>query len=245
MQVESYGHEGDDWRQVAREHVFPKLEARMPAMNAAHEHLLDLCQPLWRRAQAALELDFPLAVVIYVGIGCGAGWAARYQGDPAVLFGLENVAEEGWEARSTLEGLLAHEIGHLAHFHWRDAAGIAPGEGSLWQLYTEGFAQFCEHRILGRESWHMSAAYDGVWLDWCRGNQGWLASEFLRTVDTGASPRPFFGSWYQLRGYKQTGYFLGHELVKSLVVGSNLRQVALLEDVEGVMREALERLASG
>jgi hypothetical protein len=244
LQIENYEQEGEDWRLIAREHVFYDLGDRLPAMRIAHGNLLELCEPLCRRAYSALGLEFQIAFLIYVGIGCGAGWAAEYKGDPAVLLGLENIAEEGWQSRSALEGLLAHEIGHLAHFHWRNAAGLRRGDSTWWQLYSEGFAQYCEHRVLGRETWHMAAIYGEDWLNWCRENRAWLANEFLRTLQTGGALRPFFGSWYQLRGYKQTGYFLGHEIVKSLVVKKGLRQTALLADVEIVMQEAIEELAA-
>jgi len=199
-------------------------------------------EPLRERAQAALGIDFQITFVVYVGIGCGAGWAAEYAGDPAVLLGLENIAEEGWQERYVLEGLLAHEIGHLAHFRWRDAHGIERGEGPWWQLYSEGFAQCCEHRALGCESWHMAAGLGEDWLDWCRRGEVMLAGEFLRVVETGESLRPFFGSWYDIQGYKQSGYYLGHEVVKMAIEERGLRETAILVDYEDIIRQMLERL---
>ena len=245
LQLDSYAKDGEDWRQVAEEHVFPGLEMRTPVMRVARENLRAVCGPLWERAQDALGLDFPITFVIYVGIGCGAGWAAEYDGLPAVLFGLENIAEEGWQERNVLEGLLAHEIGHLAHFSWRDEARIPRGEGPYWQLYSEGFAQYCEHHVLGEPSWHMAVDLGEDWLVWCRENRSWLAREFLRAVKAGEMMRPFFGSWYDIQGYKQTGYYLGQELVRPLVERIGLKSAALLEQFEVVMVEALEDLAGG
>jgi len=95
-QAEDYRAEGLDWRQVARDRVFPFLGERLTAIQAAHTNLLGKYGGVFLKAQAALGLDWDILFVIHVGIGSGAGWATTYQGRPAVLFGLENIAEEGW-----------------------------------------------------------------------------------------------------------------------------------------------------
>lgn len=154
--------------------------------------------------------------VIYVGLGCGAGWVNEYDGKPAILFGLENIAEEGWQRQETLEGLMAHELGHLIHFEWRKQADVPVEDTYWWQLYTEGFAQYCEGIILGKRSWHMQSDSKNQWQRWCQEHLNWLASKFLRRVDQSEDMRPFFGSWFDLRGQKETGYYLGHELIRRL-----------------------------
>lgn len=242
-QIACYADEGDDWLSMAREHVFPFLSERSASMHVAHENLLGICADVYGRCQQTLHFDSDLNVVIYVGIGCGAGWATTYEGKRAILFGLENIAEEGWQAREALTGLMAHEVGHLAHFQWRQEAGAANEEGPWWQLYTEGFAQWCEHLVQGQPSWHMQLDKKGQWQRWCRSNLGWLAAEFLRCADKGESLRPFFGSWYDLQGYKQTGYFLGHELIKVMCQQLNLREIALLENVADQLRPLLTEIA--
>lgn len=242
-QQEDYASEGYDWRQVARERVFPYLSERLPAMGTAHDHLLAICEPAYARAQRALDFDAEAVFLIYVGIGCGAGWVTHYQGSPAVLFGLENVAEEGWTDPAILAGLVAHETGHLVQFYWRDQHGRPKGSGPWWQLYTEGFAQRCEGLILGEDSWHMSlSAGEGDWLAWCRANRSWLAAEFRRVVDAAEPVRPFFGSWFEVRGRKQTGYFLGHEVIRQLESGMTLQEIALLDPADLRLRRALDVL---
>ncbi len=77
----------------------------------------------------------------------------------------------------------------------------------------------------------MQTGQDGRWQAWCQANLGWLAAEFLCRMDSGADLRPFFGSWYNLQGYKQIGYFLGHELIKMMCTQSDLREIALLDDI--------------
>jgi hypothetical protein len=238
-----YEEDGEDWRQIAHEVVFPHLNERVPGMAEAHAHLVTLCEPVYIRAQRRLGLKSDLVAVIYVGIGCGAGWATTYEGMPAILFGLENAAEEGWTGPEVLTGLIAHEIGHVAHFYWREQRAVPAGTGPWWQLYTEGFAQRCEHVILEHDSWHMARRAEG-WLDWCRANEGWLATKFLRVADGGESVRPFFGSWYELRGWKQTGYYLGQRVIERLEASMDLRDIALLEEIAPLLRNELESLAA-
>ncbi len=243
-QVQNYTEEKLDWRDIARERVFPYLGERLPAMREAHNNLLQLCAPTYLKAKEALGFESDVAFVIYVGIGCGAGWAATFEGTPAVLFGLENIAECGWSDPSSTAALVAHELGHLAHQHWLKQAGLEDDSGPFWQLYSEGFAQRAEHTIMGKDTWHESAGInDPDWLDWCRTHLGWLAAEFLRRADSGESVRPFFGHWFDIQGRRQCGYFLGHELVKQLAEHLTLKEIALLDQIDDRIRSSLEQIA--
>lgn len=246
LQLADYAEEGLDWKEIARERIFPNLEAHLPAMQMAHANLVEICEGVFYRACSLLETELDAVFVIYVGIGCGAGWVTRYAGKPAILFGLENVAEEGWASKEILSGLSAHEIGHLAHFHWLEQAQVSKGEGKWWQLFEEGFAQRCEHVILGKETWHMACG-EGVegWLDWCRSNRSWLAGEYLRCLQNDLPVKAFFGSWFNIDGFKQTGYYLGHEVVRQMEERHSLRQIALLPDLEARIIAILESLQDG
>jgi len=240
-QTGDYVSQGLDWRQVARERVFPYLAERLPAMREAYQNLREVCGPFYLRAQEVLGFGEPVIFVLYVGIGCGAGWATSLNGEPAILFGLENIAECGWSRREAIEGLVAHEMGHVVHQCWRAQARKIAGSGSWWQLYEEGFAQYCEALLLGSENWHQAVNCEG-WLEWCRAHRAWLAAEFLRTVETGQPVWAFFGSWFEIEGMKETGYFLGYEVVRELAKRLDVRAIALLEDVEGHLRPILEQM---
>ncbi len=243
-QIDDYAAQGVDWRQIAREKVFPYLTERLPVMHQAHQGLLALCEPIYARAQQVLGFDSGTIFVLYVGIGCGAGWVTLYHGSPAILFGLENIAECGWSDPETLTGLIAHEIGHLAHHHWRSRSGRPMDSGPWWQLYEEGFAQRCESLILQAESWHQAGQKtDDDWLGWCENHLGWLAAEFLRSVDAGLPATPFFGSWFDICGRSGTGYYLGCQVIKELEQHLDLRDIALLDCVEGCSRPIVEQMA--
>jgi hypothetical protein len=241
-QLNDYASQGEEWRIYATEHVFPYLDQRLPDMIEIHRQLPAICGAAYTQAQELLGLDTSIMIVFHVGIGCGAGWVTTYQNKHAILFGLENIAQEGWTKQSTLQGFVAHEIGHVAHFHWRDQAGLAEGDGPIWQLYIEGFAQWVEHLLMGRPSWHMQDEQNKDWLAWCQENRGWLAAQFLHRANGPQAVRPFFGSWFNLQGHKQTGYFLGHEVIKTLASDMTLREIANLHDLTPVVN-ALESLS--
>jgi len=231
-QLENYGGEGLDWGKVAGERVFPKLSENISLMSEARKNILTIYKPVCSRAYETLKLDFNMVLVIYVGIGCGAGWSTRYEGLPAILLGLENIAESGWHTENKLQGLIAHEIGHLAHMAWRNEWEVFEEmeRDPLFQLYSEGFAQRCEHIILGRETWHQ--AQDEDWSNWCEEHRSWLAGEFLKRLEVPSQVQGFFGSWFSVQGRKQTGYFLGHEFIRSLEEKHSLREIALLNEGE-------------
>ena len=244
IQIEDYAAQNLDWRQIAREKVFPYLAGRLPAIKDAHQNLLECCEPIYTKAQAAIGFDANTTFVLHVGIGCGAGWATSFRGNPAILFGLENIAECGWSALETIKGLVAHEIGHLVHASWRSQYGKSPGSGPWWQLYEEGFAQACESLILDTELVHQVDPGKGSdWLVWCQEHTGWLAAEFLKTVDAGQPVSVFFGSWFEICGRSETGYFLGQEVIKELMKQAGLKDIASLDNIEAVTRPVLEKMA--
>jgi hypothetical protein len=242
-QIDSYTQDKLDGRQIAREKVFPYLTKHLPAFREAHKNLLEYSASLYARTQQVFNFDSNIIVLIYVGVGCGAGWATTYNNTPAILFGLENIAECDWSNASDIQSLFAHEAGHLVHQHWRGQNNKPTGSGPWWQLYEEGFAQRCEDKIGSDYSWHQAgSAMDNDWLTWCRKHKGWLAAEFLKTVENNETVVPFFGSWFNIHGRIETGYFLGHEIILELEKSLSLKEIALLNDYEAVFRQTLQQM---
>lgn len=241
-QLDDYASMKTDWRKVAGEKIFPFLPEWLPAMAVAHENLLKSCDGIYRTAQKKLGFDGEVKFVLYAGIGCGAGWVTTYRGTPAVLFGLEKIAECKWHAPPSLPGLIAHELGHIVHFHLRKKHGCVRGKGPYWTLYTEGFAQRCEHVILGKETWHEAGDInDKNWLSWCRRNKSWLANKFVELVKKGKSVNSFFGDWFAVKGRKQCGYYLGHEIIRLLEKNFTLNEIALFSDVDTRFESILKK----
>lgn len=227
-QVDEYEKAGENWRSVARARVFPALGGRLRSMDAVHNGLRPAIPTAVRRCRDELGLNFPVTFVVYVGLGCGAGWATDFRGAPAVLLGVENAAELGWKDPTTLVALVEHEVAHLLHDRWRHRAGkgrIADHRGPWWQLYVEGFATRCE-RSLGDIGLHHSTGPKEDWLAWCTENRSRLAALFVRSAHSPRRIRRFFGSWYPMDGHIETGYFLGSEVVREWESTYELREIA-------------------
>jgi hypothetical protein len=201
-------------------------------MRTLDRKLLRTLPDSWSMTKHTLNLDFPVRFVIYVGIGVGAGWATRYGGQRACLFGLENAAEIAAGRRGGTSGAVSHEVAHLAHDEWRirgGLRGIEEPDGPLWQLYEEGFATEVERRIENPRRFRLRTGRPD-WLPWCRAHRTWLAAKFLRDVKARRSLRPFFGSWYNIRGRIECGYFLGAEVVREWTRFASLTEVATLPE---------------
>ncbi len=241
-QVASYKTDNIDWHVIAGK-ILPEFHTRLSLIQKARTNILTCYELICAQALEKLGVDFDIILVVYVGIGCGAGWATKYGGRPAILLGLENIAEEKWHTKRRLRGLISHEIGHLAHKEWRSGWGISEEKepDPLFLLYAEGFAQRCEHLISGKETWHL--APDKEWIHWCEQNINWLAGEFLDRVSSRTPVIDFFGSWFDIRGKKQTGYYLGNAFISGLEKIYTLKEIALLDN--GDVRElAIEYLGS-
>ncbi len=241
LQVECHARERLDWREIALERVFPDLPQRLPAMEAAAGVLPGIWGRVLGRAKESLGFREEVAGVMYVGIGCGAGWATNYSGEPAVLFGLEMIAELDWHVPDRLEGLAAHELGHVIHRAWRGEDLEPLEERPAGLLYTEGFAQRLEEIIRGGRSFHQGEG--AGWVERCRALLPEIAREYLAKLD-GGDVRGFFGSWLDFRGLKYAGYFLGHRFIRHLEVKYTLREIASLarEAIEAEARAFLEAL---
>ncbi len=189
-----------------------------------------------------------LWLILYISCGCGAGWAYEYREDPAVYLGLDMIAYLKWLSESEIKGLIVHELCHLLNMKLQNTT---PREFSRMEnnpyflLYSEGFAMRCEHRVMGGELWRIAS--NKSWISWCRRNLNYLAKLYLEYAGKGLPVNIFYGSFYNIRGYSQTGYFLGHEAIKYLEQKENmeLTEIAKLhyEDILYYMEKALRELS--
>lgn len=234
VQVQNYRRAGLRWRSVAERHVFPKIPHHLGRIRRLHANLRRELPLGWRRAQRGLRIDFPVRFVIYVGVGCGVGWATRLGGSPAVLLGLENAAELSDGRRGEWPGSVVHEVAHLAHEEWRRRSGLPPlgrGRGPFWQLYEEGLATECERRIEPAARFRLRTGRPD-WLPWCEAHRADLARMFWRATRARRSVRPFFGSWYRIHGQTECGYYLGAEAIRELARTRSMEEIARLSSTE-------------
>jgi len=244
IQAADYREQGLDWRVIARTRIFPYLEDRLQSMARARTRLLQVLPEVAARVEARYGSLGDLLCVLHVGLGCGAGWACTLLGRPAVLFGLENIAECGWTTREALQGLAAHEFGHLLLQAYREGAGLELGEGPLWQLFEEGFAQHVA--VDTTDTWHLACgSIGGEWLAWCQRQLPRLAARYLDDIENNRPVNAYFGSWLEVDGHSQTGIYLGYELLQLHTRELSLNEVAQQTDVEAHSLRLLRELAVG
>ena len=128
-------------------------------------------------------------------------------------------------------------------YHCRRNMPALP-DSPLCELFEEGFAQHCEHVVMEAETWHCSSQ-DG-WLDWCRDNEAYLASRYLADTSDREKRRRFFGSWYDIDGWRQTGYYLGCRAVAELAQKRAMAEIAAIDtkDIGSAMCEFLNSLSN-
>lgn len=234
----------EEWKDLALTRIFPHFPNDMEAMKEAHGALLQIIPQQVQRVGEAFTFSLDIVFVLYLGLGLGAGWVTTYAGKKACLLGLENIAQLGWQDRDTLEGLLAHELGHIVHWEMRGAPLPELESCPFHYLYLEGFAQRLEHYLANKETWHEARGQPG-WLAWCRNHSSRLAREFLAIPHNKEAIRPYFGSWYTVEGYKQVGYYLGCVVMKELEKQYSLQTLASLSgnEIQEYIQEGLQRVS--
>ncbi len=239
--VQDYSESGLNWKDIARDKIFPVNEHRIREMEHACANLRKVIRDLYNDPEI-LKFQLPgMTFMIFFGLGNGAGWATEYKSQPAILFGLENIVDLGWEGEMALKGLILHEMGHIIHYKLRRERKINNGKGSFWTLYEEGFAQYFESLSSLPENWHQALGQPG-WAEWCEENLSHLAELFLSDVEAGREPNRFFGSWFDVEGWKETGYFLGERIINLLELPFNDLACLSCDDLEFVMRKAINKI---
>lgn len=230
------------WKEVARKRVFPMLPGLFERMSVALENIRESSGEILGHAVSKLGFSEPLRIVSYVGLSNGAGWATKWGGFPAVLLGLESIAELGWHEKGKVMALTAHEAGHLFMSSKRSSANSESlAHSALSQLYEEGFAQHCEHIVMGRRTW--SCESQEGWLEWCSCHEANLARRYLLSMGDAQEWRRFFGSWFEVDGWRQTGYYLGCKFIEEMEKTHKICDIAIWGEAD-VKRNALRHLES-
>ncbi|MBQ7491570.1 MAG: hypothetical protein IJT76_03080 [Clostridia bacterium] len=157
-------------------------------------------------------------IILYLGLGNGAGWVTPVNGKTTILMGLEKIVELGWDSVDDMNGLVLHELGHV----YQEQYGVLrrqldrPADAFLWQLFTEGIAMVFEQELAGGPAYYHQDK--NGWKNWCAENAKQIARDFQADlpVMTRGTQR-YFGDWALYCGRPDTGYYLGTRLVRHMM----------------------------
>lgn len=240
--VNDYEADKADWRTIARDRIFPLIGKKFDEIILAHAVAEDTILEVQELVSDMIKDKMRPIYIIIIGLGNGAGWAAALHDKPAVIIGLENVVDLGWHTKDAMKGLILHEVGHIYQRMARLDNMQTQGTGPFWRLYEEGFAQYFEYNILGSKKAHQSTGQKG-WEKWCSKNLKYLARRFLSDIGSQKGTRNFFASWYNIDGWKETGYFLGEYIMEKLKLPIQKAACIESERINEVFKKRLERLS--
>jgi len=195
------------------------------ALEELHNAFIVATANINDRCRQIFQLDLNVYIILYLGLCNGAGWATTLDDKKVVLLGVEKIIELNWHDEKSINGLICHEIGHILHDVKRGGSLklLNQRDKSIWQLWREGIAMYCEQLLNGDFShYHQNR---GDWLEWCVSNHHDILYEYKRRLYSEESTQDFFGDWTQWQGRSDLGYFLGCEFVKSLAQRYKLNEL--------------------
>lgn len=209
--------------------VISQMLQKKDKLEEAHSAFVNVTESLSTRIFDVFGINLDVAIIFYLGLCNGAGWATSIDGKPTVLLGIEKIIELNWCDERNMIGLIYHELGHIWHNHIRTVPTTfeSQKDRALWQMYSEGIAMYCEQLLYGDIKFYHQDV--NGWLSWCQNNQNHLFSEYKRRVEANESVQPFFGDWCQFEGHSDIGYYLGAKFVEKLAEERSLFELANLD----------------
>ncbi len=235
--IDDYSKQGYDWRNVASDRVFNYNFEFVRKMNSTSKALENIIISMENKLNDFFKLKREdTIIIIYHGLGNGAGWVTPYKGRPAICLGVEKIVELGWDNQSKLESLVSHEYGHLVHMEVRGLLSpyVDFRRKMIFRMYTEGVATYCESIFKGREK----STPD--WYNKCLILEPKLKLEFLKRLNNQSSNcEDFFGDWNPVLGLNEAGYFLGLQIIKRMVKKMTIFEAMIL-DYEVIEKEFID-----
>lgn len=177
-----------------------------------------------------IDYDIDIIIFIYFGFDISAGWATFFDENFVIMFDLLKIKELKWTNSNKTLGLVSHEISHIIHMNLRgDLENFEENEKSHFSLYVEGFAQWFGEKLVSKDIWY---PFNKSHLNWCQKNIEFLKKEFLFRIENNLKTYDFFGDWFDIKGKKMTGYFLGYNFIKYLENFLDFKSIIKLKDEE-------------
>lgn len=157
-------------------------------------------------------------IILYLGLGNGAGWVTEHDGKTLILLGIEKILELNLDNSVKMMELIYHELGHV----YQSQYGILNREFEdnsdklLWQLYIEGIAVYFQRSIIGGIT--NSQKDSNLWRKGLGKMLPQLKEDFKKDmyILNDRFTQRYFGDWVLYNGYSDAGYFLGEKFITYL-----------------------------
>ena len=171
-----------------------------------------------------------VVVLLYVGLGNGAGWVTNVGKDTYCLLGAEKIMELNWCDKASMYGLIYHELGHV----YQEQYGILERDFDnnrhkyLWQLFTEGIAMYFEQLLVGDfQYYHQDIC---GWKNWCDNNLDQIKLDFTNDLDNMTfENQRYFGDWVKYKDHSDVGYYLGTKFIHYICKEYNFNDILAFE----------------
>ena len=189
-----------------------------PTLELLHNSFVTVTDNLNERVIKGFGKELDVEIVLYLGLGNGAGWVTNINGKDTILLGIEKIVELNWQNPDTMRGLIYHELGHVYHKKFGRFYQKCKGTKRkfVWQLFTEGIAMYFEQVLVGDFSYyHQDIA---GWKIWCDVNFKQILRDFYSDLQTvNRRNQRYFGDWVKYCGHSDVGYYLGTRFVHYLM----------------------------
>jgi len=221
--VEDLNKDNIDYKEIGKINLFD-FERKINKLKEIKDNILKVYDEIYKIGKDYINFDFK--IIIYIGLGISAGWATLFEKNLTILFDLIKIDELNWGSYKKIRGLSSHELSHLIHMNLRgDYEEFEKENDSIFLLYVEGFAQKFGEYFAKEDIWYMFKDED---LKWCKENQIFLKEEYFKRVKNCESVNDFFGDWYDIKGKKMVGYYLGYKFIEFLENHLNLINISKL-----------------
>ena len=170
-------------------------------------------------------------VHIFVGLG-GSNAYTTYKEKPGVAFCIERITSE----ETGLRTLIAHEFGHVIHHSLTLRVGVKEGDidwqsPSTW-LIQEGIAIYLSTQVVEAEQdVYFAFQRDEEWLVFAEENKEGIIAKFQKDL-VESSSHEVYKEWFSINGgehfgYTRLAYYIGYEMVRTLVKRIGIEQTIL------------------
>ena len=147
------GYEDDlEWREYAREEIFPWINQNFNKLMAARSSLLGAIRSVYDRDADLFQENIQTYFLISIGVSKDLAYVSSYGNRPAIYFDLVAIAREGWQDTSILRSLVGLQLGYYYFDSFRQKIGVPDGEGQRWKYFKIGFAREFARELLGPDN---------------------------------------------------------------------------------------------